>query len=581
MTQINTAPNPNVPDAYIQALTPRAPLVAGVQTNLIGVVGTASWGPVNSPKAFSTPQDYAVAFGAIQARKYDMGTAAIAAMLQGAVNFQGVRVTDGTDVAASVKIGLTGVPTLVGAGTGYVANDTITLANGAILTVLTVSTGAVATVSVATQPTTQTAGTIAQTATSGVGTGATFSFVYANGVTATSKYSGSGANADTVTVATGSAANTKKITITRPGLVPEVFDNIAGSANALWIAIANAVNNGISGLRGPSNLMVFTAGTATIAPTNATSTLTGGTDGTTTITGSVMIGTDGVTRSGMYALRGVGPAILVLADCDDSTTWTTQVSFALSEGHYSVMTGPSGEYTGPATVASNKASAGIDSYAAKLLVGDWCYWLDTYNGGAQRLISPQGFAAGVLAARGPEQSGLNKPIVGIVGTQKSSANQRYSQAELAIFGAAGLDLICNPAPGGSYFALRFGQNTSSNAAINGDNYSRMVPYLEYSFSGVAGQVVGQVQTSDLRANVTGAVDAFLYGLWKNTPPMISNPQNTQPYSIQCNDNNNPPSRVALGYLQMDVKVQLGPIVRLFILNVEAGQTVQVTSQLAA
>jgi hypothetical protein len=77
---------------------------------------------------------------------------------------------------------------------------------------------------------------------------------------------------------------------------------------------------------------------------------------------------------------------------------------------------------------------------------------------------------------GPEQSSLNKPLSGIVATQKSAANQNYSQADLTIIGNAGLDVIANPAPGGAYFAARFGKNTSSNAAINGDNYSRLTPY---------------------------------------------------------------------------------------------------------
>ncbi len=281
----------------------------------------------------------------------------------------------------------------------------------------------------------------------------------------------------------------------------------------------------------------------------------------------------------MYALRGTGPGILLPADCDTASTWAAIDAFAKSEGYYAILTGPSGEYTAPATVASNKAAAGVDDYAVKVMVGDWVYWLDTFNGGSQRLISPQGFMAGMLASLGPEQSSLNKPMAGIVGTQKSSAHQRYGQAELSIFGQAGLDLIANPSPGGAYFGGRFGQNASSNAAINGDNYSRMVPFLEYSFAGVAGQVVGEVQTADLRSDLTAAMDAFLYGLWQEGT--ISNPQGTQPYSVTCDATNNPPNRVALGYLQMDVKVQLGPIVRIFVLNVEAGQTVQVTSQLAA
>ena len=88
------------------------------------------------------------------------------------------------------------------------------------------------------------------------------------------------------------------------------------------------------------------AGALTAAPINASTTLAGGTDGATTITGSVLVGTDGLTRTGMYAWRGAGVSVGMLADCDDSTTWATQVAFGLAEGIYMVCTGPAGDTVG-------------------------------------------------------------------------------------------------------------------------------------------------------------------------------------------------------------------------------------------
>lgn len=504
MTQINAVVNPFVPDAYIINVAPTVPLIGDVQTDQINLVGTATWGPVGAPVAFSTPQDYALLFGPAPApRKYDMLTQVSAAALVGARNFRGVRVTDGTDAAATVV-------------------------------------------------------------------------VLTNCITFTSKYTGSGANGDTVTIANGSAAGSFKATVSRAGARPEVFDNITGSANAFWVNLAAAINLGQSGLRGASNYIVATAGVGVTAPALATYTLAGGADGATTITGAVLIGADTGTRTGMYALRGVGPGMMILADCDDSTTWAAQVAFSLSEGQYAMLVGPSGEYTAPATVASNKSTAGIDSYAAKLLVGDWVYLLDTATG-RPRLVSPQGFAAGSLAMIGPEQSGLNKPIPGVVGTQKTSAGQVYSVADLAVFGAAGLDIITNPIPAGAAFGLRFGRNTSSNLAINGDNYSRMIPFLAASAATVVGQFVGQLQTADQRRKAKACFDAWLNGLWRTGK--ISNPQGTQPYSVILDDSNNPPNRVSLGFEQVDLKIQLGPVIMIFVLNIEAGQTVQVASQL--
>src|ERR1700722_4303673 len=137
-----------VPDLYVQIVPPSVTLLNGVPTNILGMVGTATWGPVGSPTIVGKMNDYSNNFGAIQARAYDMGTAVAAAVLQGASNFRCVRVTDGTDTAASGSVNQTGAAsaTKVAGGSGYAVNDTITLTGGtfvtaAVLTVTSVSSG--------------------------------------------------------------------------------------------------------------------------------------------------------------------------------------------------------------------------------------------------------------------------------------------------------------------------------------------------------------------------------------------------------------------------------------------------------
>ena len=134
----------------------------------------------------------------------------------------------------------------------------------------------------------------------------------------------------------------------------------------------------------------------------------------------------------MYALRGQGCSIMVLADTDDPTTWTVQAEFAQEEGLYAILTGPSGDSIPNAV--SVKQSAGLDSYSAKLMFGDWIYWTDPVLG-TVRLVSPQGFVAGRLSNLSPEQSSLNKPLYGVVGSQRggtpgSGSSAWYSTAEL-------------------------------------------------------------------------------------------------------------------------------------------------------
>jgi len=484
-----------VPDLYVQIIPPAVSQLNGVPSNVLGVVGTAPWGPVNAPTVLGSMADYSRLFGAIQPRKYDLGTAIAAAVLQGAQNFRAVRVTDGTDTAATI-------------------------------------------------------------------------IVQSTCITFTSIYTGSLGNTQTVQIANGSAAGTFKVIVGMPGQASEVFDNIAGSANALWVNMAAAINNGNSPLRGPSKLIVATAGAGVTAPTVASYTLASGTDGTATITSAVLIGVDTTTRKGMYALRGTGASVAMLADVDDSTTWTTQVAYGLSEGTYMIATGPAGDTIANAVTA--KSTAGIDSYALKLLFGDWVYFNDTVNGSV-RLISPQGFVAGLLSNLAPQNSTLNKQLYGVVGTQRSNANLVYSTAELQLLGQAGIDVIANPSPGGSYFGARFGHNSSSNNVANGDNYTRMTNYLAATFGAGMGKFVGKLQgtsaTDPTRRQVAGTLGSFLQGM--------ADQGQIDSFSVQCDLNNNSPARIATGYLQADVNVKYLAVVEKFLLNLQGGQSVTV------
>ncbi len=488
-----------VPDLYVQIVAPQ-PQLNGVPTNILGVVGTANWGPVNSPAIVSGPSDCALQFGAMQPRKFDLGTAVYTASLQGASNFRAVRVTDGTDAAASGTLG-TGI-----------------------------------------------------------------------GVTFTGKYTGTLGNSLTVTVGTGtnstSGTPTYKLTVNLPGQLSEVFDNIGGTGNTLYANMANAINNGLSGLRGPSQLIVATLGSGTTAPTNpSTVTLSGGTDGTTTITSSVLVGVDTTPRKGMYALRGTGASVVMLADADDTTQWTLQSAYGLSEGAYMVTTTPAGDtISGFATEVS---TAGIDSYSMKPIFGDWCYINDTVNGGITRLVSPQGFIAGKLAALSPEQSSLNKQLSGIIATQKSFAKQQYSGAELQAIAAARGEVIANPSPGGGYFSARLGLNSSSNAAVNGDNYPRLTNYIAATINAGMGLYIGQVQSPTVQQSARATLDNFLQNMFQQK--MI------QAWKVILDATNNPQSRVSLGYMQADIKVVYLSITKYFLINLEGGQTVVIAS----
>ena len=492
-----------VPDLYVQIVPPQNIVLNGVPTGVLGVVGTASWGAVNTAVTLASTADQQVNFGGVVARKYDLGTQVATAYLQGASSFRAVRVTDGTDTAATGTLGT-------------------------------------------------------------------------NFLTFTSVYTGSAANGDTATWSAGSKAGTFRLTIGRVGLVPEVYDNLAGTGNALAVSAAAAVNAGSGVLRGKSALMVATAGAGTAPPTTgAQAVLAGGSDGVSTITSAALIGNDAAIRTGMYALRGQGCSVALLADADDSTQYTVQAAFGLAEGVYMIATGPSGDTI--ANAVTTKQTAGLDSYAVKLMFGDWLYWNDPTNS-IIRLVSPQGFAAGKLANLSPEQSSLNKQLYGVVGSQKSGGPAsgtvgKYSSADLSNLFQNGIDVISNPQPGGSYWGVRDGHNSSSNAATNGDNYTRMTNYIAATLAAGMGVYDGMVINVTLFRRIKATLAAFFQNLLGQG--LLGTTDGSLPFSVVCDITNNPFTRTSLNYVQADCQVQYQAINEKFIVNLQGGQTVVV------
>ncbi|MGI4809922.1 MAG: phage tail protein [Janthinobacterium lividum] len=501
-----------VPDLYVQIVPPQNLVVNGVPTNIVGIVGSSTWGPINRPIIVSSMSDYARSFGQIQSRKFDMGTHVATAVQQGAQNFRCVRVTDGTDTAA------------------------------------------------------------------------TYAFFYSSSgypVLLTACYSGSLGNQIGVQLTPGSAAGSWRLSLGLPGQVAESFDNIAApTPSVFWQNLVAAVNFGQGPLRGPSALCVASLGAAvgTGPAVLMAQTLLNGTDGAGGVGVAQLVGVDGAPRRGMYALRGQACSMLVLADSDDATTWTTQAGFAQQEGLYVILTGPNGDTINGAVAA--KQAAGVDTYSAKLMFGDWVWWSDPVAG-TIRLVSPQGFVAGRLSNLSPEQSSLNKPLYGVVGTQRagtpgSGSSNSYSTAELTALLGAGIDVICNPQPAGSFWGVRGGHNSSSNAATNGDNYTRLTNFIAETLSAGMGQYVGQVINATLFRRIRSTQLSFLQNLLGQG--ILGSTNGLQPFNVICDLTNNPASRTSLGYVQSDAQIQYQAINERFIVNLEGGQTVQVTRQ---
>jgi phage tail sheath protein FI len=345
--------------------------------------------------------------------------------------------------------------------------------------------------------------------------------------------------------------------------------------------MANAVNNGLSLQRGPSQLVTAQVGSGNSvsgSPVVHSYTFANGTDGAASLSAATLVGSDTLPRTGMYALRGQGCSLGLLADSTDPTQWSVQAAFGLSEGVYMILTGPAGDNIQNAVRVAG--SAGLDSYAAKLMFGDWLYWSDQVNN-TVRLVSPQGFVAGRLANLSPEQSSLNKQLYAIVGSQKSGTPgsgqaTTYASADLAALLSAGIDVIANPQPGGAYWGVRGGHNSSTNAAINGDNYTRLTNYIAATLAAGMGQYVGQVINAQLFQNIRSTQLSFFQNMLSQG--MLGSTDGSLPFSVVCDTSNNPTSRTQLGYVQSDAQVNYQAINEKFIVNIEGGQTVEVSRQ---
>jgi hypothetical protein len=649
--QINTA-GALAPGVDVQIVAPPA-VVQGASTSGYGLVGVASWGPVNSPLLTGSPQANAMNWGNQTVRMHDLATAIAVAFQLGQSNNIAVRVSDGTDTAATAQLldgsavngatitgmytgvlgnqlvatvgagtqansskltlalpgfsgevydnlaqgvasgtvtagtGFTSTPTVSisapqaangqqatgsvslkvitatksNAGSGYVTGDTITLQNGVILTV-TATAGAITALTVTNAgniaggaaPTNP----VAQLSTSGVGVGATVTLVWGLGVF-TPGVIGSGYTSATATL-NGGGGTGGAIALT----------------TSVWPNLVSAVNNGQSGVRGPSQIAIATIGTSAAVPALASYTLSGGTDGAAGVTDTTLLGSNTAPPTGMYCHQSTNVQTLNLVDHQTSSQWSAIGAFCLLNGIFGGGNGTPGQ-----TIASTAAAlntAGVDNYCFKDLTGDWVYWQDTVNN-VQRMLAPMTIWAPMRANMAPNQSTLNKPVNGIIGTIRSAANQPYSDAELLAACNGRVDMLANPSAGGNYFSFQTDRNTSSQAATNSEAYTTMTNFLALTLAANYGFAIGNPQTGDLRKDITDSLSAFLTGLWKVSKYIGNvNAPSAIPFKITLNASNNPNSQVALGVMSALVQVTYLSIVRTFLISLQGGSSVQVTVQ---
>ncbi len=459
-------------------------------------------------------------------------------------------------------------------GSNYQVGDTITLAGGtftspAILTVDTVSTGAVTGVTI-TSGGAYTANTASftQGATSGVGSGATFDTALFGVNTVTVDTAGAYTALPSSPVSQGatSGGGTGATFTVLWGLL-SVQVAAAGSGYTTSSALTVTGGGGTGGAAGTLAL-----GSA-ISPALQTVSFSGGTDGASNITKNIMLGSDVSPRTGMYALRNSNASVAMLIDLDDPTSYSAQEVFGLSEGIYMVAVEAAGLQNDVAGMITAFQGASVQSYILKVLGGDWIYFNDPFNS-ITRLISPQGYVCGILAITPPSGSSLNKPMSGIIDTQKTYDQRIYSDADLQLLMTTGIDIVTKPIPlSPNLFGVRLGCNTSANPVTKFDNYPRMVNYLARTMVAGMGLFIGQPQTPDSQRSARDTLMTFLSNLQQIG--WIGTLDGSPAFSVILDSSNNPQDQVALGFMQTDVQVVLFSIIQQLVINLQAGGNVKI------
>lgn len=490
----------NAPGAYVNVQSPSPSGAASAAYGLGIIEGLASWGPMNQLLPFSDTASLYAQCGKQTTDPHDLVAEGIQACSQ-SKNLCALRVDNGDSVAASV-----------------VLKDT--------------------------------AGTPA------------------NGGTATAKYTGIEGDNVTIALATGynstSSAPTVTATITRAGYAAETFANIASStAGSFWANFAAAVNNGIAGQRGPSNLITFAAASSTAAPALGTFSLSGGSNGTTP-TSAKLLGTDGTTgRTGAFVIRGSGATAFGIAGFTDNTQWAALASLCESEGILGIGVVPNG--TSMTAAISDKQAANVTgSDWFKVFDGDsWLVVNDPVLG--QMSVSPIGLQVGLRCALAPKDSTLNKPASGFGNapfSQTSGYGQTLSQPQVAQLQNNGFDSIS------TYLQGYYTNTTGVVLSGKQDQYPVLTSYIARNLGAIAQKFIGYTQGSGqkdpTRTKARGAIRHFF--------ATIQDQIDGTP-DVTLDTSNNTPTTEGEGFLIGAVVCRYLGIVTQFILNYQGGATV--------
>lgn len=520
-----TVPVPQYDGVFPYVIPVQPGLPPALPTNMIGQVGGGNWGPVNTPSFYATAAQAAFIWGySAQILVNSLWNISLTAAAQigqpEGTSYCGIRVTDGTDAAA-----------------------TIVLKDGS------------------------------------AGTVATLTAVYTgtDGNTATLQI-----NNITGTVGNGGTVQAVVTIANRQAWVSQSFAAGNGSTYSSTTFTANlkAQVNGTNGAPPCPYFQYTSTGASVVAPVTTATAATGGLSGNTfgnsqaTLSGA-QIGANTIgAPTGMYALQGTNVNLFNLVGNVDLTQATTEATFGQLNSCIPLVSFPTGTSTATA-IASRLTNNAISPFL--ILCNDFTQYNDAIDKIGYQYMDPACKTAAIISSLQSFQDPSNKPYFGaqnMVGTIRSGSTP-YTGPELGQLQQNGI-LIITRLNRGQLFTLAHGMTSDAVTPIAD---TRMLIFIANTCNTILQAFVGEVQgpppapgqpdTDATRNAARNAIAAFLGGLANPNSPQIAG------WNQVMDGTNNTQATVSAGFLYDKIIVETLSGIKFILAGFEVGSTVTV------
>jgi uncharacterized protein len=396
-------------------------------------------------------------------------------------------------------------------------------------------------------------------------------------LTLTAKTPGTWGNSLQVNVSDGTKTGTFKLVL-QYGTESEVWDNliIAQPTTPITGAVLATDVFGANGLSSLANATFPTTANLN-TPASGEFALAGGTDGGNTVaTDYAGADTAGV-KTGLHALDSA-PINFVLAGLgeDASAEDFATVNNALIDNATSITANGGLPRIAVLTFQKGTPINNLSTLTKQMdtdraiAVYPWVQIFDAVTG-SNRVVSPVGYFAGVVAQLKPHLSPGNKQVYGIL---SADPNLIIGPSDLVAMVQARVNALGVQTPAGP-LGVRGGYTLSQQDESSQVYVRRMKDYIDQLVYSIGGQFVDQPITDDVMRHVYQSIDNILQPM---KSPITKSDQMIADYKVVCDATNNPMDSIAQNRLICDYAVKLLNVNRFMIFRTQISSGVVITKQ---